>query len=279
MLDRIDSYNKIGQKILRTLSALVLFSLLYYCTAWQNGKKPDAGIKDFLLSVFQTPQTNAFWYLYLYIGILIMLPFLQKMISTLSKKDIEIFILFSLLIISTCPIIEHFIPSLRYCRHMEFPLFNVYINLLFIGYYFKKYVEPSKKKLIISIATFLLSIAFNVIMTCREYEIMGGTNYLFFDNRLYLPIVLTSISFFYIVSQLKIEGKLATTMSVLGSCSFGIYLISDFFIAKLIWIWNNLCALGLHPLIAIVIFECIIFIVGFIITFILKKVPGIKKIL
>ena len=279
MLGRVDSYSKIGKKILRIILALVLFSLLYYCDLWQSGYKPNAGVVDYFLSVFQVQQTNAFWYLYMYIGILIMLPYLQKMVIHLSKRDIQIFIGISLLVTGTWPIIVHYIPSLSYCNHLQLPLFNGYIGLLLIGYYFKTYIVHSKKNLMISIVVFIVSVAVNVVMTRYEYNIMEGNNYLFFDNRLYLPVVLASISFFNIVYHIKVEGIIAKVVKVLSECSFGIYLLSDFLISKLIWIWNDLCVNGMHPIIAIVIFEFVVFGIGFIITFILKKVPGIKRVL
>ncbi len=278
LLDKVDNYKKVGQRVLRMILALYLFSLPYYLGQYQLGDRIYISVGDFLFSVFQYSLTNAFWYMYMYIGLLIMLPFLQKMVANLSKKDVQIFICLCLLITGVWPIVEHWFPMLTYSRMVDFALFDSFVGILMIGYYFKKYVTPSKKKLIASIIVFVLCIAFNVIMTRREYDIMGGQNYLFYDDRVYLPIVLASASVFYMVSHLRIEGRFAKVMQVIGGCSFGIYLLADFFIGRLQWVWNVLCAKGIHQMVAIIIYEFLIFGIAFVITFILKKIPGIKKI-
>jgi len=278
MLDRIDSYKKIGQKVIRTVIALYIFSLPYYWGQWQVGDRPHVSIGDFLVSVFQYPQTTAFWYMYMYIGLLIMLPFLQKMVANLSKKDVEIFIGLCLLITGTWPIVEHWFPILTYSKLVDFALFDSFVGIMMLGYYMKKYVTPTKKKTIIAIITFVVCVAFNVIMTRREYDIMGGQNYLFYDDRVYLPIVLASAAIFYLVSCIRVEGKFAKVMKVLGGCSFGIYLLADFLLGRLQWIWNIMWTRGLHQFVAIIIYEFIIFGLGFAITFILKLIPGMKKV-
>ena len=279
MLDKIDSYKKVMGRVVRMVFALYAFSLPYYLGQWQVGDRPFISVKDFLVCVFQYSQTNAFWYMYMYIGLLIMLPFLQKMVANLSKKDVQIFICLCLLITGVWPIVEHWFPILAYSKLVDFALFDSFVGILFIGYYMKKYVTPSKKKLIASMITFVICTSFNVIMTRHEFNIMGGTNYLFYDDRVYLPIVLASASVFYMVSHLKVEGNFAKIMKVIGGCSFGIYLLADFFIGRLQWIWTALCAKGVHSVIAVVMYEFLIFGVTLIVTLVLKLIPGVKKIL
>lgn len=281
MLDRVDSYKKAGKKVIRMILALYTFSLLYYLGQWQVGARPYIGVKDFLLSVFQYSQTNAFWYMYMYIGLLLMLPFLQKMTANLSKKDVQIFIALCLFITGVWPIVEHWFPALTYSRLIDLSLFDSFVGILMIGYYMKKYVIPykSNKKLVASIITFVACTLFNVLMTRREYDLMGGQDYLFYDDRVYLPIVLASASVFYMVSHLKVEGRFAKGMQLIGGCSFGIYLLADFFIGRMQWIWNVMCAKGIYPFAAIIVYEFVIFAVTFAITFVLKKLPGFRKII
>lgn len=278
MLDRIDSYKKIGQKVFRAVAALYLFSIPYYLGQWQVGHRPFISVGDFIVSVFQLPQTTAFWYMYMYIGLLVMLPFLQKMVANLSKKDVEIFIALCLIITGTWPILEHWFPILTYSKLVDFALFDSFVGILMLGYYMKKYVTPSKKKLIASVIVFVSCVAFNVIMTRHEYDITGGINYLFYDDRVYLPIVMASAAVFYMVSQMKVEGLFAKIMKVLGGCSFGIYLLADFLLGRLQEIWFMMWTRGMHQFVAIVIYEFMIFGLAFIITFVLRLIPGVKKV-
>lgn len=155
---------------------------------------------------------------------------------------------------------EHGFPTLTYTRLVDLSLFDSFVGVLMIGYYMKKYIISYKtnKKLVASIITFVICTIFNVLMTRREYDLMGAPNYLFYDNRVYLPIVLASVSFFYMVSYLKVEGRFAKVMKGFGSCSFGIYLLSDFFISRLYRMRNAMCAKGIYPFVAIIIYEFII---------------------
>lgn len=278
MLDKCDSYKKSGQRVLRIVVALYLFSLVYYLGQYENGDRLFITVKDFFFSVFQYSLTSAYWYMYMYIGLLIMLPFLQKMVANLSKKDVQIFICLCLLITGVWPIVEHILPILTYSKLVDFALFDSFVGILFIGYYMKKYVTPSKKKLIASIITFIVCVTFNVLMTRREYDLMGGHDYLFYDDRVYLPIVLASASVFYMAMHLKVEGNFAKIAKVVGGCSFGVYLLADFFIGRMQPLWEILRSKGVPEMLAIVVYEFFIFGVTLVITFILKQIPGIKRI-
>lgn len=278
MLDRQDDYGKVIKKVVRAGLALLLFSLVYYLNTYYMGAGAGIGVVHFLLTVFSGPVTNAFWYMYLYIGLLIMLPFVQKFVSALDKKDCQIYLCISLVVFSIWPILEHIKPALAYSKFATFPIFDSYLCLLLAGHYLKKYVEPTKIKMILSIVGFILALVFNVVMTYVEYHNTGGVNYLFYDNRIYFPIVLQSICLFYMISQIHIGESLEKILKVIGGCTFGIYLISDFFVEKLVYIYNNLCAQGWYPLFAVIVYELAVFAIGFVITFILKLIPGIKKI-
>ncbi len=278
MLDRQDDYLKVIKKVLRAGLALLMFSLVYYLNMYFMGTAAGFGVAHFLITVFTGPITNAFWYMYLYIGILIMLPFIQKFVGALDKRDCQVYLAMSFVIFGIWPILEHLKPALSYSKFALFPIFDSYLCLLLAGYYLKKYVEPSKKKMMLAVAGFVFGLLFNVIMTYGEYYKCGGVNYLFYDNRVYFPIVLQSICLFYMVSQMRIGEKAEKILKVVGGCTFGIYLISDFFVEKFVTIYNQLCAQGWYPLWAVIVYELAIFAVGFVITFLLKLIPGIKKI-
>ena len=279
MLHRMDNYKKIIGKVIRILFVWLIFSLFYYVDDYINGVRTVINVKDFILTILNNPVTNAFWYLYLYIGILIMLPFLQKFVSVLNKKDFQIFFGISLLIFAIYPIIEHLCPSLDIYSYVMIPLFDSYICILMIGYYIKKYVTLSKKKFIISGILFLGACAFNVSMTYIEYQRNYGTDYLFYDNRIFLPIIIESVCLFYMVLHVKIGENISRILKIISECTFGIYLFSDFLIERLIFIYTELYESGVYCIFAVIIFEIVVFVVGGICTYLLKRVPCIKSFL
>lgn len=274
MLGKVDSYSKCMKRVMRMIMVLVLFSLPYYIDA--------IGISTFhpleyLKSLVGNSVTTAFWYIYFYIGVLLMLPFLQRFFNALEKKDIHIFLVMSALFSCLWPILVHYFPRLSLFGSFQVPIFGTYIALLFLGGYFRKYGVP-KISVIWYVVVFCTCLAFNIIMTYFEYQKNSGW-YLFLDNREYLPIVLQSVCVFAIVSRFTISEKLAPIVKVIGGCTFGIYLLSDFFIDKLRFICDELCTNGIYPVLAVIIFEIIVFGLGLVATYIMKQIPGLKNII
>ena len=280
LLNKIDSYKKCLQRIFRIAIALIVCSFIYalYHTYHNN---PDASFSSVIIQ-FQTTHfkspTNALWYMYAYLGILIMLPFLQKMTHLMTKCDYLVFFAISGFFFSVLPILSHYFPDVKLNKNFQLPIFSAYISMLFIGQYFSRF-GIKKTKFLFSLACllFVLMLTFNVVATRYEYN-KSSKSYLFFDNRTYLPILLQSVCVFYIISFVKIPEKLSKAVTYIGSCTFGIYLVSDMLIDALKPIYTR-AETHIHPLFAVILFEICVFLTGLIIVSILKKVPLIKKIL
>ena len=207
-----------------------------------------------------------------------MLPFLQKMTHLMAKRDYHIFFMISGFFFSVLPILSHYFPLIKINSSFQLPLFNGYISMLLIGQYFSRFeIKKTKCGFCLACVTFVIMLAFNVMATYFEYY-KSNDSYLFFDNRILLPIMLQSVCAFYIISFVKLPGKFAKLVSCIGSCTFGIYLISDIFIDLLEPI-RKTAAAHMHRFFAVIVFEICIFAAGLIVGGILKKIPLIKKVL
>ena len=279
MLDRQDDYKKSAQRIGRVVLVLLVFSSIYYVNQWLNGTRVTIGIFDYLKSLYKSPQAWSHWYLYMYLGLLIMMPFLQKMVANMKKLDCQIFIGISLVSQAILPIIEHHWPDYTSSKLIDLSLFTSYICMMFIGHYMKKYVTPSKKKFVFSVVLHISTIVFGVVMTCYEFYNNSGMNYFFYENRVVFNIILQSASFFYMMMHIKWNKKWEKGIKLVGGCTFGMYLLNDFFIEKLAFIYQDLCAAGLHYTVSEVIWQVAIFMTSFMVTLILKRIPFIKKLI
>ena len=279
MLERQDSYKKTLIRIWHIGLCLVLFSGFYYVSGYISGTIECLSLKHFIVKIISAPITNAFWYLYLYLGVLLMLPFVQKMVCNMQKRDFHVFFLVSGLFYGTWPILVHYISSLRYSEHFVLPLFNSYICMLLLGCYVKRYCMPSRKVTFVCGILFCFMCAVNISLTYREYVKNEGSNYLFFDNITFLPIVVASFCLFYIVSTIRFSDRVKRWGVKLGDLTFGIFLFSDFFIEKFAFIYNVLIAHNIYPMIAVLVFEVTVFVAGSFVTYMLKKIPLFKQIL
>lgn len=280
MLNRCDSWKKTLDRLFRIAIVLLACSFIYatYRALNTGGDISVLHIVKEALTVYRKSPSNALWYLYAYLGILVMLPFLQKMAAAMSRTDYHIFFAVSGLYYSVLPILSHYFPKVIIYGEFRLPIFGAYIAMLLIGGYFSRFeIKKSRAGFFIAAMLFLIMLAFNVTATFFEYQ-KSSSSYLFFDNRAFLPIVLQSVCVFYVFSFVKLPEKTSRAISFIGAHTFGIYLISDMTIDLLNPLYIKACA-HMHPLIAVFLFEVCVFLIGFAVIALLKKLPVIKKVL
>ena len=96
LLGKRDTYRiAYGKRAFRIFLDILVFSIISFCITNHgfNGFSFDT-----IRSMINNPIITPYWYLYSYLGIMLMLPFLQKMVQALNKRDY--IILLSLLFIS-----------------------------------------------------------------------------------------------------------------------------------------------------------------------------------
>lgn len=278
LLEREDTYQKHFFRIVRITAVLLLFSLFYYVNDIKAGQYTTYSIGRFLYLVMKNPMTGSFWYLYMYIGLLMMLPFLQKMVKGMKKIDFYVFFSISFLFYGIWPIVIHYVPELAISSELDMPLFSGYLTMFLMGYYLKKYSISSYFGKLVSIFLLCLATAFNVMVTYLEYSYVSQDNYLFLDDRTLFPIILASGCVFYLIKDMKFKEKISVILSEIGACTFGIFLFSDYLIGSFEFVYLFICNY-VSPIVSVVIWEMSVFGVGFMIVFLLRKLPIVKKIL
>ena len=283
LLDREETYKKSAQRILRIFSVIILFSLLYYFEKkdWQIS---SFSLEDFIQKIYPENITNAFWYLYLYLGIAAILPVLQRTVKYLRKKDFLYYFIITFGIVNLIPVLGIFIKGVEISPLIFVVGFNSYLGMLLLGHYIEKYADIRKKHFVLSVVVFATSIAANVIATYYLYlnRSVNEGNYLQLDDRTMTSIVLPSVCLFcatkYICLHIHISDSAVLCIHNISRLTFGIYLLSDWLLIKMNYIYSDLYSMT-HPLIAVVIYEVMVFISGGLITGLLKKTPVIKKLI
>lgn len=278
LLGRRDDGRKYFSRILRILIVIVVFSFLYYVRSMYMAGTP-INVIEFFVMIYQYHITNAYWYLYLYLGILVVLPLFQTLSIHMKKWEFQLLLLVSVAGLGALPVIVRYFPDAACSYMFTEPFFSVYVGVFFLGYYLTHFVEVKKSYAIISAVLFVGVTAVEVLLTYREYYIRPG-DFLFLEDRTYLNVTLASAALFYLVrymgSVVKQE-RFWKVISFVGGCSFGIYLFSDMFVSIYEQFYNDL-SMQVHSMIAVFVYELLIFFSGMIITVILKKIPYVKKI-
>ncbi|WP_287493102.1 acyltransferase [Sellimonas sp.] len=227
LLGREETLKKHCRRILRFLSVLAVWSVVYYL--WNTCyMKTEVKLQEIIF----VPAEAHLWYLYAMIPIYLVLPFLQVMCRNLSK-NIET----ALLIISTGAVLLNFRTTFTGEElYYDLPLIGdiVYTYYLFFGYYISKYRKkiPIRQKTAVLICIFSMAVSFGATMGATfakgyhyEKELTYGSPF----------VILASVMFFIIMIRVN-DGNFQPSdrrkriIDLFCNCSFGIYLIHILFL-------------------------------------------------
>lgn len=280
LLQKIDSPKKSIERVVRMVIVVTVFSAVYYL--YLHRSAPDTmSFSDFFKVIFTSRTNNAFWYIYTYIGLLIILPLLQRMAAWFSKKATEYMVFLSVGVMGFIPLFTLFF-DLKPNVNITDIIFIPTIGLVFCGYYIEKYLNITKSTFIGASFLFISLIIFEVSYTYLRYQ-KNPHSFIQLDNWKYLNITATAICFYiifkYLFTKVKIGDKTSKVLCYFGSLTFGIYLLSDLiiFITKTYYL-EKLPDTG-NIIILTIIWELAIFAICGVITAIIKLIPAAKKLI
>ena len=141
LLGREEPLKKHGERLLRFLIALVVWSVVYYI--WNRAfMKTEYDLKEILY----VPTEPHLWYLYAMIPIYMVLPFFQVMCKGMSGKLER-----ALLVVCSASVVFNYVVSLQNGEaYYDLPLIGdkVYMLYIFIGYFiykYRRYIRISQK--------------------------------------------------------------------------------------------------------------------------------------
>ncbi len=173
-------------------------------------------IKAFFPITYQT-----WWFASAYFVLYIFHPFLNKMLSNITKEQFKFLLMLEILFWS---IIPTFLLS-----HYQSNNLLWLATLYCISAYYKKYgiggIIPGKEKYLICISFLLLYISSILIIYIRKIFNINNINPLFFYDRQSFFILVISFFLFVLFLRLKIHSQ--KWINVISSTTFGVYLIHD----------------------------------------------------
>lgn len=220
------------------------------------------------------------WYVYLIIGIYLILPVINKLVSSCKSSDIKyilgLWILFSIIF----PIF-----SRKYGYNIAISyIFSGFWGYVFLGYYLKSINISSKLfklSLLALIATYLTVSIGTIFFTSFKRVVLFNHLDLFSPTMLLL-----TISIFIIIKHItpKVQYKLSYNIQVIiikiSNLTFSIYLlhalILDTFYRNILGI--NLNAFTFNPIFSIPLISVLTFFIALLIVLIMSYVPVIKKL-
>lgn len=272
LLGRDETIGKTLKRTGRMLLVLMVMSAIYNML-----RQEPLELIEFLEEVFVNPVTNSYWYIYLYIGILLLLPILRKL--KLEKKDYIYLTVLYVVLQGTFPILGYYCQWVQPAYELGLPFLSTYVYCFLMGYYFVKVERRfTTQGALIAFAGLLLSIGFSFSFAWMENT---KTAMMLFDSiyekEIYLLTMITTFSLFYLIGYIgnKITSLICKKIiTYVGSCTFVIYLFSDMFIYSIPWIeWKG------NYFIGVLLQDVWVFVAGLLVASVLRFIPGIRKLL
>ena len=248
---------------LRVLFYTIIITTIFFMVL------PSMNTSETWVNAFFPVSMVQYWYFSAYVLLFFFIPFLNIVIKTLSKKQMEISLGFLFVLFSVLPSIfkkDIFIIVKGYSG-----LWLIFLYL--VGGYLRKY-HPLKKIEKVSLISRYLGLIFLtwLVKFCEEFftQRSFSDDYLVTYNS--LTIAISSVFLLCFFERLKLSLKVIKVIKIFAPAVFSVYLIH---VHPLIWkyVWHNaFLFLTDYPLplmlISIIVIACIVFLVCCIIDFI-----------
>lgn len=280
MLAKEETYTQIFKKrILRYIFVIVGISYFYY-VFYNNNNWLD--IYCFFQQTYSGTLRCLLWFLYAYVGYLISLPFLRKMVKNLNETDFRYLFLIGILFKGGLDVFGA-VSGLGNvgvtCVMAENALFYP-----IMGYYLANVIENRRDNrkilLVAGGALSLLCILAETLMTIWEKNQFG----LYTENYLSTFNIVPTLYVFFVVKNLgehlQKYDLACKVIGWMGDCTFGVYLIGLWLQMKMVSVYYFVLEhLQGFPLISSFIYVFIVLVVGILLISVLKLIPGLKKII
>lgn len=276
--DRQISYKKLfGTYIFRMAGALLVFCLVFQLVdLLMNGEAVTAGgIFTGWAEMLTASSWSHLWYLYLMIGIYLLLPFYKKAAAYSSKKDLQYLLAVYGLFLSVLPLLNSTTGTVvGFYVHVS----TIYPFYLFLGYYIYRYGRE-RLSLVLSLLLMLGATALIIVLSVMKYKngLFETEDFWGYSSPVVVLQAVGMYGLFLNVSE-RIKGLAGKVLIEFDRNSFGVYLIHMIFVRLLIrgMQVNPYGDLAVLKLIGLVL---LISLLSYVCTKILRMIPGVKRIL
>jgi len=275
------------KRVLRSVAVLVIASGLFTFALMAVDPETNYTVGWFFRGLIEKPICNSYWYLYTYICLMLLLPFLRKAIPYMTKIDYIYLVALFAIVCGTLPILNHYWSFPALTGKFTQSMLPVYIVYMYLGYFMEHMLEEryyTKRGALVAFVVYL------VISGVCAYGLSCSYTYpaqydFFLDNVSLITIMLQSICIYYIAKVVFQSKRLANPDCVvnrvvtgIGGCTFGIYLMGDYLIGKFQPMYNQLVT-HMNRIPAVILHELAVFATGLVITAVLRKLPVFRKLL
>ena len=276
------------KRVLRYALVILIFTFvqyLYLCATSEDGFRETFRVWDWFVTMLSENIIVPYWFLYEYLGFLVMLPLYRRMVQNM--KEDEFYYLFLLYIIFTgaLPIVEYLLTRWHTILNISFNIAYITGDLLVypaLGYFLTRKPKPTGKQLALLWVLSALCVVYTCLMTQfkidyvhRLSEAQVGT---FFKMLICIPAATVFLTFRKLFEDAHFHPGVEKLFLSMGSCVFGIYLLEQ--ISRNLLYPVGMVMVDHMPNFVATFFYCILVLLStYLVVFVLKKIPGLKKLI
>lgn len=271
------------KRICRMAVVLVIFSFFYYMLSVFRNPEKEFSLLDFLKGLLNGSIQESFWYLYLYLGLLMLLPLLRKMAAACTDNELRYLVLLQF-IMGTGAGIFSFVTGVQVNDNLY--ILNIYVFYLLAGCYLGKRTDMCKVPKSCIIGSFVLTVLC-LAGTCAAVRMGWHRDRVYNQEVLNLLTPIQTFCVFLDIRWIcwKCDGSGKTKERYLqkliceaGSCVFGIYLLEQLARIQLLplYLYLSKNTVGVLACICYVFGS---FLLAWVYTEILKRVPLLGRLL
>lgn len=269
------------KRIVRIIMVIFVASFIQYLYKIRHDFT-GFNILTFLKTIYTKRVTVPYWFLYSYLGFLIMLPFLRNLVKNMKKEHYYyLFIIYAIYRLIMPIITQQLDISIN--KNLQIVLLGTNIICPIVGHFCENILnlkKINKKIVIFATIALIVVIIMGVILTILEVQKTGNKRvqtYLDYGS-IFIAMYTYTLTKKYFYKR-KLPNWINNIIITVGGCSFGIYLIEnilrDIMFSKIVSKLSPFIKTMPSCLVSILCIIC----VGTMITMILKKIPICRKLL
>lgn len=279
LLGKKETFSEVMKKRVVRYGLVIVLAVLLTYTLTALYRKESFSVRELVKTVYRG-DIGTYWFLYAYLGLMLMLPFLRGIAGVLSKTTVYYLVLLRILCKGILPaaifvLLGYDMSPALYILLLEDSLFY-----FLTGYYFGTADNPLNPCKVRAACWCLsgVSVAVSCFMTYYEYRVTGNYTENFLDN--FLPVVCITLfcTMRHCFGRIKIPDRIKKVILFLGDKTFGIYLLEPVFRLYFSGLWKQLTD-NLSPLSASLVWCLLLFGVGVLVVWLLKCIPVVRKLI
>lgn len=262
----------------RILLPFLFWSLVYVAYAYYNEEIAYTGdtwatVKQ-VLHQLKYGSSYHLWYVYMLIGLYLIIPVLGKFIRNATEKETLYFLLVWLVVMLFSQ------PYLiRYNPQVDVRYFGGYIGYLVLGYYLANKQFNNRRMFVMMAALAVLAVAVITWGTAILYHHYNGISTLMYEP-LSWPIVLSASAIFMMMRYTKPlkYPALISIRNFIGKYNYGIYLGHALILTLLDYDETyNLSYKSFNPFFSIPLTAMVCFVLTLLLVYLINKIPFIGR--